>query len=527
MNQRHFLLRGTFILTLTGLLTRAAGFFYKIFLSRTIGASEIGLFQLTLPVCAFCMALASGGIQTAVSRFTAESYAEKDSRAALRILLCALLLSGGLSVCCAMFLFFGAGQIAERFLLEPACGPLLKMTAVSLPFSVVHGCIAGFFIGRKNVSISAGAQFTEQLLRIVSVLFFYTVFQKNGRQMNASVMALGQIAGELSSALFCFCHLICGKNSPFREALSDPESHRKAGRILPGRADFSRTVSVSAPLALNRMLLCVLQGIEAALLPQMLRRTGLGSQDALAVYGTLTGMALPLILFPTAVTAALGTLLLPAVSEARALRQGKKITGTIDASFRGSLLLGFFFLGAFLLFGGGIGELLFHSASAGVYTRKLALICPFLYINTTLVSILHALEATTLVTVWNTASFGIRLAAVLLWVPDAGIDGYIAGTLLGQAFITACTLFTLRRRSGFRTDPADAVIRPALICIAAGAGPVIWKELSGASGVSWSFLAPGAVLYTLVFLALAFALLSRGETHRAAPAFHTRRSETA
>ena len=46
MSQKHFLLKGTFILTVVGILTRVMGFFYRIFLSRSFPAEEIGLYQL-------------------------------------------------------------------------------------------------------------------------------------------------------------------------------------------------------------------------------------------------------------------------------------------------------------------------------------------------------------------------------------------------------------------------------------------------------------------------------------------------
>ena len=48
-----YLIKGTFWLTAAGLITRTAGFFYKIFLSRIIGAEEIGLFQLCMPLYTF------------------------------------------------------------------------------------------------------------------------------------------------------------------------------------------------------------------------------------------------------------------------------------------------------------------------------------------------------------------------------------------------------------------------------------------------------------------------------------------
>lgn len=561
MNQRHYLLKGTFVLTLTGLLTRAAGFFYKIFLSRAIGAEEIGRFQLTLPVFAFCTALTGGGIQTAVSRFTAEYHARQEERAALRILFCALLLSCSLSLGCAAALFFGADWIAGSFLLEPSCAFLLRITAVSLPFSAVHGCVSGFFIGRRNVKVSAISQLTEQLLRIAAVFFFYVIFQKGGRPLNASIMALGQVAGELAAALFCFYHLVFGlekesekesakglTKESAQEPAQEPTSvgtavQHASGHVLgstrhalrptrstqstcrathptsraqhsphcalrPTRRDFRKTVSVSLPLSLNRMLLCVLQGIEAALLPQMLRRFGFSGSEALAVYGILTGMALPLILFPTAVTGALGTLLLPAVSEAHALKQNKKIADTIRVSFQGSLLLGLFFLTALLLFGAETGELLFHNALAGAFTRRLALLCPFLYMNTTLVSILHGLGKTTLVSVWNTIGFLIRLAAILLLVPGTGIDGYFTGLLCAQAFVSLCSLFALHKSSDFHPNLMASIVLPGLVCLASAAAMTgLRTALPALRGLSWGRLLSNALGYLALFALLAFWLL--------------------
>ena len=48
---------GTLLLTLAGVLTRIIGFFYRIFLSRTIGAEGLGIYQLISPVMALGFAI--------------------------------------------------------------------------------------------------------------------------------------------------------------------------------------------------------------------------------------------------------------------------------------------------------------------------------------------------------------------------------------------------------------------------------------------------------------------------------------
>lgn len=439
MNQKHYLITGTFLLTFTGFLTRIAGFFYKIFLSRTIGAAQIGLFQLTMPVYAFCMAVACGGIQTAVSRFTAEYHAENNTRRLRLLLKSSLLLSGGLSLVCSAFLFTHAQLIAERFLLEKNCTQLLQILAISLPFCVIHSCLCGYFTGLKNIMPSALTQLLEQIFRIGCTCLCYVVFLNHGCSMTASVMAVGQLFGELASSLFCMIYLTVSPEIVYLPK----DSQEKQADTLP--YVLKQTLSVSAPLGLNRMLLCILQAIEASLLPQKLQIFGHSSTDSLMIYGTLTGMAMPLLLFPTAITGALGTLLLPSVSEARTLNHQKQISDTANICFYTSILPGFLFSFFLLLFGKSVGILMFDSAVAGLMIQKLGLICPFLYLNTTMTSIVHGLGKSTSVFWWSISGFLIRLLFVLFAVDVYGIDAYVYGMICSQIFTSICLIYTLVR----------------------------------------------------------------------------------
>ena len=76
MSKKLFI-KGTLLLTFAGLLSRLMGFFYRIFLSHTIGAHGLGIFQLILPLQILIMSICASGIQTAISRLTA---AEKVSK---------------------------------------------------------------------------------------------------------------------------------------------------------------------------------------------------------------------------------------------------------------------------------------------------------------------------------------------------------------------------------------------------------------------------------------------------------------
>lgn len=93
MNNKYLLIKGTLILTLSGFITKIIGFIYRIFLSQTIGAHGMGIYQLIFPVQTLCYALTVGGIQTAISRSVAAKAAQKDEQGARDLFLISAALS--------------------------------------------------------------------------------------------------------------------------------------------------------------------------------------------------------------------------------------------------------------------------------------------------------------------------------------------------------------------------------------------------------------------------------------------------
>ena len=129
-------------------------------------------------------------------------------------------------------------------------------------------------------------------------------------------------------------------------------------------------------------------------MPNRLIAFGLSHSDALSLYGVLTGMALPFIFFPSAVTNSLAVVLLPTVAEAQAQDNSSRIEKTIAAALRYSLYMGIFCIGLFTLLGPDLGMTVFRNQTAGQYIAVLAWLCPFMYISTTMGSILNGLGKT-------------------------------------------------------------------------------------------------------------------------------------
>ncbi len=413
MFKKNPLIKGTLILIITGLLTRIIGFFFRIFLVQGLGADGMGIFQLVFPVQLFLCSLCSMGIQTVISSMSAA-----DKTHSRTILKNALFISLILSVFSSSFLYLFSDKIAMYILSEPRCTSALKYIAFSIPFASIHTCICGYYYGIKKAAIPGISQLIEQLVRVFATYLIYLTVTENTGVFTPANAVIGAIIGELASSAFCLLSLNIKKISFFN-------------------IGYIKKIALSSiPLTANRMMLSIFQSAEAILIPLMLKIHGHSTVDALSIYGILTGMAIPFIMFPATITNSLSTLLLPAISECNSTHNINGIKRVTEKSICLSIYLGIFCTGIFFKYGCETGKVLFHNTTSGYYLFILSWLCTFMYLSTTLSSILNGLKHTTMTFIFNIISISIRIFFTVFVVPICGISAYMSGLLVSYAFLT-------------------------------------------------------------------------------------------
>ena len=441
------LITGTAILTLTGLVSRFIGFFYRVFLSNVFGAEGMGIYQLISPVLALSFSLTVSGIQTAISKYVASETSTHDYRNSFRTLWAGFLLAMLLSAACASAIYLYADQIAVTLLLEERTAPLLRIIALSIPMASVHSCINGYFYGIRKTAIPAFSQLAEQVCRVGSVYLIYFICLRHGLTPTIGFAVVGLVIGESASMIVSVVAILVRAHHVFPAG-----TYRRAAQTPPAlstvcttyRHITGRLLQLAIPLSANRLILNLLQSVEAIYIPNRLMTYGLNNADALSIYGVLTGMSLPLILFPSAVTNSISVLLLPVVSEADASGNQAAVKRAILTSIRCCLLLGFFCTAMFLLFGRMAGRLLYDSELAGSFILTLSFLCPFMYIASMLNSILNGLGKTIQTFLFSVISLLLRLLFVFFAIPRFGIQGYLWGILASQMLQTLlCTVSAL------------------------------------------------------------------------------------
>lgn len=427
-------------MTAAGVLSRIIGFFYRIFLSRTIGAEALGIYQLIGPVFSLCFALTASSIQTSISKFVGDAIGGcKDSlcgeKKARAFLLLGLVLSCGLSSLTGIFMYCNADWIATRFLGEARCAPLLVLLTYSLLPCCIHACINGYYYGKKNAFVPSLCQLIEQIARVGSVWIIFQVTTEKGIPLTAFHAVCGLVIGECFGLLVSMSAFLREKRLPRGSYSTDSVCNRTMTHAF---------LAMVIPLTINRLSVAFSTSLENLLIPQKLQLYGYSQADALSVYGILSGMTLSIILFPCVLTNSLSVLLLPAISEAKGRANENQIRRTTKKAIRLGLLLGFAFTILFLFTGDMIGNKLFHNALAGRFICRLAWLCPLMYISSLLSSILHGLGRPKQVLFVNLLACLIRIGMIWFLVPGYGIGAYLWGLLLSQVFASVACMWLLR-----------------------------------------------------------------------------------
>ncbi len=456
MKNSHPLLFGTFVLTLTGLVSRIIGFFYRIYLSRLFGEEGMGIYQLLSPVLSLSFALTAAGYQTAVSKLVAEGSA-REGRPSAKPLAAAFSISLPLSLICSFLICRFSDFIAVSLLGEPRTASMLRILSFSVPLSAVHACVNGYFYGRKKTGIPAASQLLEQLVRVACVWLGSMKSLSAGETPSIDVAVLGLTVGELFSMLLSL--IAIWQYLPRHTAARSSERvagssvvcfcgaiPRSAGSAFSGwKQLYGSLFAMALPLTANRIVLNLLQSIESVSIPEKLRVYGYDNVTALSVYGVLTGMAMPLIFFPNALTSSLSILLLPTISENYSLGNLSAVKSSAVRTVKYCGLLGILCMAGFVLFGNFAGVFLFDSQLAGYFITTLGFLCPFLYLDTTLSGILQGLGKAGHLFVMNVLCLLVRLCFVFLAIPRFGIRGYLWGLLVSQLILCLLYLGCLHR----------------------------------------------------------------------------------
>ena len=447
------------LLTVSDVALRLAGMGLRIYLANALGGEGMGLYQLVLAVYSLFVTLATSGVSVASTRLLAEELALRPARArGMLARLCAVALGlGGAAMACQWLL---APLAARWWLGDVRAAPALRAAAFGMPFMAVSAVLRGFFVARGRVGPNVASQSVEQAFRIgvMAAALRLTSGQDVGARC-AVVMGATAASEAVSAALMA---LFCRREAPAAFGHDRAEAPPHAAR---------RLWEVLWPVEGGRCLASALHTAENMLAPACLT-VYLGRREiALAQYGALKGMALPLMNFPFGLLGSLGVLLMPEIARAHIRRDTARLQALLLRMLRLTLYFSAAVGAVFGVWGRPLTSALYGSEEAGAYLEVLAPALPLLYLESIVDGAMKGMgeqRAVFRYSVWDSI---LRIAGVALLLPRQGMRGFLLVMLLSALFTCAANTRRLLHAAGLRADAAGLLAGPLVTaCGAAAAG---------------------------------------------------------
>ena len=329
--QTRTFIKGAAILGAAGIICKIIGAVYRIPLTNLIGAEAMGIYSKAYMIYSLLLVLTTSGIPAAVSKLVAEYAAAADYRNAKRTLQLTrsmLLAVGGI---CALIMLLLSDIIARSLGISDG-GMVIICIAPSLLLTAVSA-YRGYFQGLQNMAPTAVSQIIGQLSKLAVGFSLAAILLPRGPVYAASGALLGVSLSEGLSLLYLALKYRAGKKNalPAKTGSLTGKSNKELLRSL---------LILAVPLTVGGAIMPLINTLDAYLATWCLKLSGYSETQINSMYGVLSGMVVSLANMPTALTLALSASLVPAISRARAQKNGREISRTASLGLKLALIIG-------------------------------------------------------------------------------------------------------------------------------------------------------------------------------------------
>ncbi len=448
-------LKDGIMLTFTMLILRTAGVFFSSRLAFRAGASVMGLYSQIMTVYAFAVTAASAGVNLGSLRIISESFGSdrvSEIRLALRECVSYCLKAGGI----VSVLFFTLSPFLGGVVLgDIRTVSSLRTLASALPFIALSNVFHGYFNGVNKIYKSAAVNLIEQFIRISMTLGALSVIKTSDPELICRSLVF---CNAFSEAFSCFVLFILYL---FDRRRFPPVK----GNGKPLRRRF---VGITLPFACSALVRSGLTTAEHIFIPIGMRANGADSETALAGYGIVSGMVMPVLLYPMALLSAFASVSVSELSARISAGESKGILSRYISKGIGLSLT--YAIGASAIiryFSESLGITLYGNVQAGDLIRLMSPLIIFMYLDHISDGMLKGLDKQNYVMKVNIIDAALSVAFALILIPRFGLYGFVASVYLCEILNCICSFGMLTRCTGLSFDMLRYIALPALSSVIA------------------------------------------------------------
>lgn len=336
------------LITFFAVITRIAGFLFRIFLSRTITAEDLGAYQISFSIFMVLLTFISSGLPLIISRATAETVVKKDKVREQKIATSGLVLSIIISVILCAFVLI-ISPLLKMILSDNRCVEILIILLPALIFSAVYSSIRGNLWGKDDFLSVCVTELFEQIVRIVSFIIL-AIFITKGLD--------GAVSSAISMTIACF-------SSALLVLIIYIFKGNKFKRVKD-KTIYKNIFKQSAPITSVRLATSLVQPVISLIIPARLIASGYTSSQAVSLFGIASGMTLPLLFIPSTLIGSLSMALIPDLSTAVTKQDLGHIQNRITSSLKFTIFISALFIPLYMGAGEYIGRFFFDNAQSGI-----------------------------------------------------------------------------------------------------------------------------------------------------------------
>ncbi len=414
------------IVTALSIAERGLGFLYRVVLSRLLGAEGLGLYQVSLSLFAVFLTLGTGGIPITVSRLISKSKAENNPLAEKNALSSGVFLSLLLTLPFVL-LFELFPSLSSPFFSDSRGIPVFRILLLGLCFSSLYAVFRGYFWGNKRFLLPSILEIAEESVMVLAGVLLLKNVSSSFR--GASLAAWAVVISYLFSFSASFlCFLISG------------------GKFSTPKKQLKPLINATLPITSVRVGNSLVASIIASLLPIMLIRAGSNESEALALFGIVSGMAMPVLFIPSTIIGSLSLVLVPELAEDYYRKNTKRLYHNLARGLIIAFLVACFLSPFFYAVGDALGTLAFSEPLAGEFIRKSSPILLPMSLSMISTGMLNSMGYEKQTFVFYLISAAATLLCILFLPAVCGAYAYVLGLGASFSISAVCNIVYLAKK---------------------------------------------------------------------------------
>lgn len=412
-------------ITLFSIITRTLGFFFRIFLSRQLGAEGLGLFQMASSILGIFLTIVSSGLPLTTAKLVSKYTSNNEIKKRDQVVTSATIIALCVSIICSLLLL-----VLKRFwgiiIPDNRAVELLIILIPSICFSALYAVLRGALWGQNDYFNCGLTELIEQILRFVITALLMINVSDILTATKHSAIAFN-ITCLLSGILTLVLYLMRSK-------------------FCIGKGEYKNILKSAMPITGVRLANSFVQPLATIIIPFMLIVGGYTQSEATSSFGVIMGMTFPMLYVPMTIVGSISMVLIPTISSLLAKKDYVTIEQNINKSINVSMFISFIFVTLYLSVGNLIGEILYNNQMSGALLQLSAgCVLPITLCNLT-GSILNALNLEVKSFKNYLIGSSLLLLILLTLTPFIGISSVIIAEFTSMTTITILNLKRIKSK---------------------------------------------------------------------------------